>query len=159
MAPSCGDADSVTIDVRQAGLDDLKDLAPLFDGYRRFYGQPSDLARASQFLADRLAAGDSVIFLAKQDGEPIGFTQLYPTFSSVRTARTFILNDLFVAPDARGTGAGRKLLETARTYAREAGATRISLSTARDNLAAQQLYRDDGWHEESEFISFNRSLP
>ena len=104
------------IAVRQAVLTDLPVLAPLFDGYRQFYGRPSDVAAAGSFLRERFDHGESVIFLAHAAGAPAGFTQLYPSFSSVSLARVFILNDLFVSPKARGLGAGRGLLAIARAY-------------------------------------------
>ena len=86
--------------VRQAVLADLAVLAPLFDGYRQFYGRASDPAAAEAFLRARFDHGESVLFLATDDsGRPLGFTQLYPSFSSVSLARVFILNDLFVVPD------------------------------------------------------------
>src|SRR6266702_6632429 len=95
----------------RAGLDDLEALVPLFDGYRRFYGQPADLVAARAFLSERIKRNESVIFLAIREGSVAGFTQLYPSFSSVAAERLWILNDLFVAPDARRTGAGRALLD------------------------------------------------
>src|SRR6266851_4244256 len=98
----------------RAGLDDLEALAPLFDGYRRFYRQPSDPQAARAFLAERLKRNESVIFVAVLDGGIVGFTQLYPLFSSVSMKRLWLLNDLFVAPEARRTGAGRGLDEGRR---------------------------------------------
>ena len=91
--------------IRQATILDLDTLAPLFDGYRQFYGQPADLARAHDFLAERVHQHESLILLARDEhGEGLGFTQLYPLFSSVRTVRTWLLNDLFVVPSARRQG-------------------------------------------------------
>src|SRR4249919_331542 len=94
-------------DIRRATLDDLDLVAPLFDGYRRYYGQASDLPRAKAFLRERLERNESTILLAMRDGQAAGFTQLYPMFSSVRTAGLWILNDLFVAENARRSGVGR----------------------------------------------------
>ena len=98
----------------RAELDDLDALAPLFDAYRQFYGEASDLPGARIFLGDRLKRGESVIFLAVVDRAVVGFTQLYPSFSSVSMKRLWVLNDLFVTPDARTSGAGRALLERYR---------------------------------------------
>ena len=83
--------------IRRAGPQDLDALAVLFDAYRRFYGQPADLARARDWLRSRMRFGESVVLIAERDGTAAGFTQLYPMHSSVRTARTWILNDLYVA--------------------------------------------------------------
>src|SRR5712692_10170775 len=91
--------------VRQATIFDLDLLAPLFDAYRQFYRKPSDLGLARRFLLERFQHNQSVVFLAvRQDGSAVGFTQLFPSFSSASAARTFILNDLFVQPEARRMG-------------------------------------------------------
>jgi ribosomal protein S18 acetylase RimI-like enzyme len=135
-------------DIRRATIDDLDVLAPLFDAYRRFYSQPGDVDRARDFLRERLGRGESVVLLATHDGAPAGFTQLYPLFSSVRTARLWILNDLFVAEGARRGGVARALLDAAAAFAREDGAAGLTLETARDNAPARALYRAAGWQEE-----------
>ena len=136
------------LSIRRAGLDDLDQLAPLFDAYRRFYQQPGDLPRASDFLRERLQRDESVILLAVQDGAVIGFTQLYPLFSSVRTARTWLLNDLYVPEPKRRGGVARGLLDAAAQFAREGGAAGLMLETSRDNAPARALYRAAGWNED-----------
>jgi hypothetical protein len=89
-------------EVRQASIFDLDTLVPLFDGYRQFYRQPSDPERARAFLTERFAHHESLILLAcDEHGAGLGFTQLFPLFSSVRMARIYLLNDLFVVPSAR----------------------------------------------------------
>jgi ribosomal protein S18 acetylase RimI-like enzyme len=138
----------MTTTIRRAGPQDLDTLAALFDAYRGFYGQPTDLARARDWLRTRMRVGESVVLVAERDDALIGFTQLYPMFSSVRTARTWILNDLFVADTARRSGVARALLDAAAQYARDDGAAGISLETTCDNTAARALYRAAGWHED-----------
>lgn len=135
--------------IRRAGPGDLDALAVLFDAYRRFYGQPADLARARDWLRARMRFGESVVLVAEFDGVAVGFTQLYPMYSSVRTARTWILNDLFVAETARRSGVARALLVAAAQFARDDGAAGISLETTCDNAAARALYRAAGWHEDA----------
>ena len=135
--------------IRRADLADLPALAPLFDAYRRFYGQPSDLARAEAFLRERLARGESVALLAERDGDAVGFTHLYPLFSSVRTARLWLLNDLFVAEHVRRGGVARALLDAAADFARADGACGLMLETMRGNAPARALYRAAGWHEDA----------
>ena len=142
--------------VTQATLDDLDDLAILFDGYRLFYKRPSDVAAAREFLRERLALRESVIFVARDaSGDSVGFTQLYPCFSSVSARRLWILNDLFVAEPARGRGVARALMDAARKHALQTGAIRLILQTERDNARAQALYeslgyvRSDGMYEYS----------
>jgi len=140
----------MTFSICRAGENDLAALAPLFDAYRQFYGQPSDLARARAWLAERLARDESLVLLARNaDGDTVGFTQLYRMFSSVRTARLWILNDLFVAAPARRAGVARALLDAAARAAGDDGAAGLMLETGRDNAAARALYRAAGWHEDA----------
>ena len=135
--------------ISRAGPADLDALAQLFDAYRQFYEQPSDLPRARQWLRERLRFGESMVLVAKRGGIAVGFTQLYPMFSSVRTAKTWILNDLYVDANARRGGIARSLLDAAAKFAREDGAAGISLETTQDNAAARALYRAAGWNEDA----------
>ena len=135
--------------ISRAGPADLDALAVLFDAYRQFYGQPSDVPRARDWLRSRLRVGESVVLLARRGGAMLGFVQLYPMFSSVRTAKTWILNDLYVDPAARRGGIARSLLDAAAKFAREDGAAGISLETTQDNAAARALYRAAGWNEDA----------
>ena len=141
--------------VRQATLSDLPVLAPLFDAYRQFYGRAPDLAAAKSFLRDRFSHGESVLFLAFADNEPAGFTQLYPSFSSVSLARSFILNDLFVVPGQRRTGVGSALLRAAVDYARSRGAVRVTLNTDIQNATAQATYEAGGWKRDREYYVYH----
>jgi ribosomal protein S18 acetylase RimI-like enzyme len=139
----------MTITVRRAGLADTDAIAPLFDAYRRFYAQAGDLERARSWLQARLERDESVVLLAESDGRPCGFTQLYPMFSSVRTARLWILNDLYVDRDSRRQGVARALLDAAAGFARQDGAAGLMLETGRDNAPARALYRAAGWQEDA----------
>jgi len=130
-------------------------IAPLFDQYRVFYEQPSDLELAGRFIQERLSGGDSVIYLAVDGADAdVGFVQLYPTFSSVAARSTWILNDLFVLPGLRGKGIGRLLLERARELAINSGARGLALSTARDNVRAQGLYESFGFERDTRFYHY-----
>lgn len=139
---------------KQATLADLDDLAGLMDNYRQFYGQTTNLPAARQFLLDRFNHGESVIFLAHQGSKPVGFTQLYPSFSSVSLARIFVLNDLYVAEQGRQSGSGRALISAAVEFAKTVGAVRLTLSTAVTNQAAQSLYNAMGWVNEDDFLFY-----
>lgn len=147
------------ISLRQAALSDLDELVPLFDAYRQFYGRASDVDAVRAFLLARFNHGESVLFLAREDHVAIGFAQLYPSFSSVSLARTFILNDLFVAPQARRKGVGSKLLAAAVEFAQTVAAVRISLSTATTNDTAQALYQAAGWTRDEQFVVYQFTLP
>lgn len=145
--------------IRPALPADARLVAPLFDAYRQFYGKPAEPDVALRFVSERLANADSAIFLAlDDDGEPLGFTQLYPSFSSVSAGRIYILNDLFVAPHGRGKGIGRALLEAAAAFGREKGALRLALSTARSNTTAQGLYESAGWVRDESFYDYSLKL-
>ena len=147
------------MEIRRASIDDLALLVPLYDGYRQFYLQPSDPGLAERFLRARLLQGDSVIFLAGDSAGALGFTQLYPIFSSVSAGPAWVLNDLYVAPDARKGGVGRALLERARAHGVETGARWLSLSTGRSNVAAQHLYESLGWIRDTEYYHYELPLP
>ena len=148
-----------SIEVRQATIADIDLLSPLFDGYRQFYGRPGDVALARAFLHERFQHNQSVIFMALQGSRAaLGFTQLYPSFSSVSAARTFILNDLFVVAEARRRQVGAMLLEAATNFGRRAGAVSLSLSTAMDNDSAQALYASKGWVRETRFCEYMLGL-
>ncbi|MFN0221613.1 MULTISPECIES: GNAT family N-acetyltransferase [Paenibacillus] len=142
-----------------AGPADLDAVAPLFDAYRQFYGQPSDPEGARAFLQGLLQRGDSVILLAYEAGspEPAGFTQLYPVYSSVSMKRLWTLNDLYVRPEARGRGAAALLLEAAERLARESGAKGLQLETAPDNRTAQRLYERMGYVRDDAYYHYFRS--
>jgi ribosomal protein S18 acetylase RimI-like enzyme len=144
--------------VRQAEAADVERIAPLFDAYRQFYRQSSDLPLATEFLRERLKLQESVIFLAEDDaGHAVGFAQMYPSFTSVGARRIWILNDLFVVPEARGQQVGRALLQAVKTHAAASGAKRIELSTARDNQA-QKLYESLGYEQDREFYHYSLAL-
>lgn len=131
----------------RATLADLDALALLFDAYRVFYRQPPDPAAARAFVEERLRRDESTVFIARDadTGTALGFTQLYPAFSSVAARRIWILNDLFVVPEARQRGVAHALMERARVFAVETGALRLVLETAEDNRAAQALYESLGY--------------
>ncbi|MHC8521194.1 GNAT family N-acetyltransferase [Rossellomorea sp. H39__3] len=95
------------MNIKKATLSDLESIAHLFNEYRIFYKRPSNTEGAKTFIQERLTTGDSVIFLAGDDQGVIGFTQLYPTFTSIGMKRAWILNDLYVSEDARGRESGR----------------------------------------------------
>ena len=146
------------VEVRQATRADVDLLVPLFDAYRQFYRQAGDLERARRFLLERLEHDQSVIFLAFDGAAAIGFTQLYPSFSSGVMARIFILNDLFVAPEARRRGAASALLQAAAQYGRRAGALRLVLSTEISNTTAQSVYERSGRKRDTVFCVYQLAL-
>jgi GNAT superfamily N-acetyltransferase len=132
------------MEVVQAQLQDVDTLAPLFDAYRVFYEQSSDMALAKEFLTQRLTKKDSVIFLCMDGDKALGFSQLYPVFSSVSCKPDYILNDLFVRADSREKGVGKNLLLCAQKFTKEQGFKGLALETQKENHA-RFLYEKLGW--------------
>jgi ribosomal protein S18 acetylase RimI-like enzyme len=144
--------------VRRATAADVGLVAPLFDAYRQFYGQAPDLPRAEAFLRERLTRDESVVFVARADGAALGFVQLYPSFSSMSASPIWVLNDLFVTPQARGRGVGRALMGRAREHALATGARRLVLATAKTNAKAKALYESLGYEREEGFDHYRLEL-
>ena len=132
--------------IEEAGLDDISELAVLFDAYRVFYKKTSDLKAAKSFLTDRIKNKESVIFISRDnEGKATGFTQLYPLFSSTRMARFWLLNDLFVAREYRGQGYSKALIGEAKQLCVSTNAVGMMLETASDNHIGNQLYPRTGF--------------
>lgn len=146
------------IRIIEAGLDELEPAARLFDAYRQFYGRPSDIAACRAYLRERLAHGESRVYLASRGDRFEGFMQLYPSFGSLSLRRTWILYDLFVSPDARGQGVATRLLGQARQLGMDTGAHDLSLATAITNLTAQRLYERMGWKRDQDFHYYNLTI-
>jgi ribosomal protein S18 acetylase RimI-like enzyme len=146
------------MEIYQATIGDLEGVSNLFNLYRVFYQQTSDLEGAKIYIEKRLESKDSVIFVVKDQRKYVGFTQLYPTFSSISMKKAWILNDLYVDAEARKQGIGEMLLHKARDYATETSAKSISLSTAPDNYSAQRLYEKHGYVRDSQFYHYELSL-
>ena len=79
------------MNIRKAQISDLSQLSELFDLYRIFYRKESDLSAAENFIRARLEKEDAVIYVAESSDQLVGFTQLYPSFSSTRMQRMWIL--------------------------------------------------------------------
>jgi len=142
------------MEIKRINSSERKLAVDLFNQYRVFYQQPSDPALADDYLRQRLENGESVVFVALENSNgkelPVGFTQLYPVYSSVRAVKNWILNDLYVDAAHRQKGIGEQLINTALQFAGGDGANYVQLETAVDNLSAQKLY---------ERIGFEKQLP
>ncbi|MCU1476010.1 MAG: family N-acetyltransferase [Subtercola sp.] len=159
MNDLAGESASARAVVRRAGPGDLDDAARLFNEYRQFYGYTDDLGASRSYLGARLDAAESVVFLSFADGAAVGFCQLYRSFCSLDLAPIFVLYDLFVDSGARRLGVARSLLAAATAHGVEAGASRLELSTALDNTAAQQLYEELGWMPDETYRHYELPLP
>ncbi len=127
----------------------------LFNKYRIFYKQPSDIELAENFVQERLNNNESIIFVAlSKQNIPVGFTQLYPKYSSMRATKNWILNDLYVEETHRKQGIGEALIKTAMNFASHNKATFVELSTAVDNFTAQSLYEQIGFIKQAPETDF-----
>lgn len=137
----------------------VRSLVPLFMQYLSFYRRDANASSVELFLGERLRGEDAVVNLALDDSlEPVGFVQLYPSWSSLALKRLWILNDLFVVPRARRQGVARRLIESCVQLARETGAKGMVLETAVDNVPARALYETLGWKLEREFDRYTLDL-
>jgi len=144
--------------VHRATGADLDLVAPLFDAYRQFYACSPNLESCRAFLRERFEREESVVFVATMDGQGMGFTQLYPSFTSIGLNRAWILNDLYVDSSARRLGVGRMLMNAAKDFAVEKGAAWLELATAKDNHAARALYRSLGYKIDEKYDHFKLTL-
>lgn len=133
-------------------------ITPLFDAYRIFYKQASDKEGAKSFLEKRLDLNESIIFLAMDNNIPVGFTQLYSTFSSVSMTSFYILNDLYVAPSHRAKGIGEALLKKAKEQCILMNYKGLGLETATNN-PAQYLYERLGWEKDVYHLHYFWTAP
>jgi GNAT superfamily N-acetyltransferase len=146
------------IKVFQAHIKHLEEVSALFDQYRVFYKQPSNFEAARAFMQERFQKNDSTVFVVRDDGQMVGYIQLFPSFSSVSMKRVWILNDLFVQEAHRKKGVAKLLMDAAENFARETGAVRIILSTQVSNIAAQSLYESLGYGELEGWVQLSRYL-
>lgn len=141
------------MEIREATIQDLEILAPLFDGYRQFYRQVPDIPKAKEFLKERILRKESVIYIAFAKAYPIGFTQLYRLFSSVSMEPMYLLNDLFILPEYRGKGVGTALIDTVKERCKIENQKGIVLQTEPTN-PAQKLYEHLGFKKDPDLHYF-----
>ncbi|GHB21640.1 GNAT family N-acetyltransferase [Salinicola rhizosphaerae] len=145
--------------IRPANQDDIDQLVPLVDGYRQFYRQASDNGGARRFLIERLDQGDAHLLIALDDADTaIGFAQLFPVPSTTSLTMRWILNDLFVVPEARRSGAGSALLKAAHELAADHGVPQLMLRTQIENRTAQSRYAALGWQRDDAFYTYLLSV-
>jgi GNAT superfamily N-acetyltransferase len=123
--------------------EDLPELLTLMRAYCDFYAvAPSDdalLAMSRALLADPACEGVQLLARA-DDGSAIGFATIFWSWSTTRAARIGVMNDLFVAPAGRGSGAADALIAACRERCHAQGAAALTWQTAPDNLRAQAVY-------------------
>lgn len=144
------------VEVSAVREEEFEALLPLISAYQRFYEVDDiDVDRNRVFFHRFLAPSEVGLLLAARDesGAILGYACLYWHFSSLQAVEAVLMNDLFVAPEARGRGVGRALIEATAEVARERGAAWVEWSTAPDNHTAQRLY-DSLTDAKSTWISY-----
>ena len=141
-------------DISRITISEIAELHPLVEQYRAFYKQPKN-DKTLSYLEERIKNEEAIAFIARVGGEAVGFTLLYPTFSTVLLSNIWLLNDLYVEESARGNGIASELMDVAESAAKQAGATRVFLRTANDNLPAQALYEGRKWVKDEVFRRYD----
>ena len=137
--------------ISRATSDDVAAVAPLFDSYRAFFAGGSNLDQSRRFLDQRLASGESVLFVARDSGNAVGFIQLYPLWSSWYCRRIWFLSDLYVAESTRNRGIGRRLVERAISYGHDTNASSIMVELPHREPHLEAFYANLGFHKDAVF--------
>lgn len=147
--------------ISTVGEADTGELLPLMRAYCDFYRvDPADgdlLSMTRALIADPQREGFQLI--ARNDaGRAIGFATVFWTWSTSSASRTAVMNDLFVQPDARGSGIADDLIAECARLAREHGGRSLTWQTARDNLRAQKVYDRVGGQRDDRWLSYSIEL-
>lgn len=126
--------------IRKASLEDLNETAELFNQYRIFYRQESDIEKGKSFIKERLLNGESDIFLVLVNNKAVGFVQLYKLFHYTKLQKQWLLSDLFVLPEYRSNGLSLALIERSKRWCEETGACGLMLETEKTNDIGNKLY-------------------
>lgn len=147
------------MNIIQVDISQIDQLVDLFDAYRVWYRKASDKKTAKHFLLQRIKNGESIVYACEnEEGNLVGFTQLYPIFSSVRMKRMWLLNDLFIDPDFRGKGISKMLINHAKELCKKTNACGILLETEASNDIGNKLYPATGFElEENNFYFWTNS--
>jgi GNAT superfamily N-acetyltransferase len=138
-----------------ATLDHLDEFAELFNSYRVFYRQESNVEIGKAFLKDRISNNETTTFLIKADGKFVGFAQLYPLYHYKALQRQWLLSDLFVAPDFRGRGLSRDLIDRCKQFCDETDACGLLLETEKTNEIGNILYPKCGFELDQDHNYYN----
>lgn len=148
--------------IRAVERDDYQAWLPLWDGYNEFYGRSGATAlplEITQTTWARFFDPQEPVhgLVAVRGGELIGLAHYLFHRSTTVIELSCYLQDLFTAPEKRGGGVGRSLIEAVAEKAKAAGSTRLYWQTHETNLTARKLY--DRCAERSGFIVYRISLP
>jgi len=134
-------------------------VSALFNDYRIFYGQPSDLPGCRAFIQQNLRQKRARIFLLLDDqGQAVAFSQLYPAVCSISMRPYYYLSDLYTQPSSRKSGCARYLMNHITAHFTAEGAQRLTLDTAATNRIAQGLYESLGYEREEVYVTYHQVL-
>ena len=145
--------------IKQLQIEHLAHLIPLFDEYMVFYEKESNPLKHEAYLRERIEKNEATVFIAYDNNDqPVGFVLNYHSFSSTALGRIIVLNDLYVSATERNKGIGQRMIDRTLELAKELGAVRVDLGTAKTNIQAQGLYEKIGFAQDTEFYSYSYSL-
>tara|TARA_A100001037_G_scaffold252391_1_gene236341 strand:- start:95 stop:544 length:450 start_codon:yes stop_codon:yes gene_type:complete len=144
----------MSIKILKATKKNINEVGLLFDLYRQFYKYKSNLNASTQYIKDRIINKESFIFLCFFRNQPAGFVQLYETFDSLNINKKLILYDLYVDKNYRRKGLGRKLMKTAKKFAKTKKIKLVELSTGINNKKAQSLYESLDYKRDKEYYNY-----
>ena len=131
------------LEVRAARPDEVGDVIPL---YEWLFAPPGstppqwDPKRAAVALAEAIDSHDACVLVAASDERLVGFCTAYQDMHSVRFGYRAWVEDLAVDPEERSQGVGKALLDAAKDWARERGATHLELDSAETRADAHRFY-------------------
>jgi ribosomal protein S18 acetylase RimI-like enzyme len=142
--------------IQQATLNDLSKLAPVFNDYRVHFNKSGDVVATNSFLQQLLIKSQAIVFIAidEETTEIMGFTLLYPMFSSLKLQSTWTLNDMYVVEKYRKYGVASQLLVHVKAFGIETKVAWIMLKTGIENIKAQALYEKFGFHKDQEHLYY-----
>lgn len=138
--------------------DAINELARLFEQYRIHYGQAPAPAATAAWVDEMVRSRELIFYCSSRNGRMVGFAAVHQIPASLRLARFWMLRDLFVDPSVRRQGIGRRLVDTVRQDAVDAGALRLSLQAERSNVAALALYSQCGFTAHSDLTTLGLNL-
>lgn len=144
--------------IRQATIQDLPKIVPIFDCYREYFQQQKNPTKVEEFLFKKFEQLESVIFIAEQNSEFIGVAQLYPVFSSLTLERVWLLNDFFISEEYRSRRVGTELFKKVKEFSKLTKAKGIELSVEHSNTMAWEFWEKQGFKLDDEFRYYSYKL-
>ena len=142
----------MSVEIRAANAREADALTPLYDW---LFAPPGavpedwDPRRAAVALRSAIESHDACVLVADDNGTLVGICTAYQDIHSVRFGYRAWVEDLAVDPDRRSEGIGKALLDAAKGWAKERGATHLELDSAVARADAHRFYRREGSEYES----------